>query len=79
MVEAEILLIHGSDHFPISLTIQEDNSLDRCRFKFNAMWLRVDGFKELVEQWWKNAPNYEGNKAFIMFKKLQYIKGKLKV
>ena len=43
------------------------------------MWLRVDGFKEMVKKWWIEAPKWEGNKDFSVFKKLQHIKGKLKV
>ena len=45
MVEAEILPINGSDHFLISLRIQEECVPNRCPFKFEAMWLRENGFK----------------------------------
>lgn len=50
LAEAEILPVYGSDHFPISLRIQEECALDHCPFKFETMWLRVDGFKEMVER-----------------------------
>lgn len=42
------------------------------------MWLHAGGLRELIEQWWKSAPAREGNKAFIFFKKLQFVKSSLK-
>lgn len=46
---AEIRPITGSDHYPICLIIQDDTTPDRCPFKFEAMWLRDNNLKTLVE------------------------------
>lgn len=43
-VQAEMLPIIGSNHYPISVRIQEDVVLDRCPFKFEKMWLRAEVF-----------------------------------
>ena len=67
-MEAKILPIHGLDHFRIGLDIWEDSSPERCPFKLEAMWLRDDGFKELVGWWLASAPSFEGNDVFIFFK-----------
>ncbi|XP_059066715.1 uncharacterized protein LOC131857941 [Cryptomeria japonica] len=42
------------------------------------MWLRKEGFLDRVAKWWAEAPQRYGNKSFIFFKMLQYIKEKLK-
>ncbi|XP_059070351.1 uncharacterized protein LOC131860023 [Cryptomeria japonica] len=76
--EAEILLITGSDHYPICLRIQDDNAPERCPFKFEAMWLWDISIRNLVEQWWKHKPDNPGNKAFILLKKLQFLKEQFK-
>ena len=40
-----------SDHFPIML---EGGGLRRgpSPFRFENMWLKVDGFKDLIRGWW---------------------------
>ena len=43
------------------------------------MWLRFDGFLDLVKGWWLTAPNRKGSCAFKFFKKLQHLKEQLKV
>lgn len=75
---AEILPIKGSYHYPICLRIQDDSATERCPFKFEAMWLRDSNIKNLVEQWWHHIPERPGNKAFIFFKKLQFLKEQFK-
>lgn len=77
-MQAEILPITGSDHYPICVRIHEDEVLERCPFKFEKMWLREEGFLDRVAEWWAKAPQRFGNKDFIFFKKLQYIEKKLK-
>ncbi|XP_059078035.1 uncharacterized protein LOC131876613 [Cryptomeria japonica] len=46
---AEILPFTGSDHYPICLRLQDDNALERCPFKFEAMWLRDGNIKNLID------------------------------
>lgn len=78
LLQAEILPITGSDHYPIYARIHEDEVPERCPFKFEKMWLREARFLDMVAGWWKEATQRFGNKAFIFFKKLQFIKEKLK-
>ncbi|XP_057847249.1 uncharacterized protein LOC131057072 [Cryptomeria japonica] len=75
---AEILLITGSDHYPICLKIQDDSASDRCSFMFEAMWLRDSNIKNLVECRWHYILKKSGNKAFIFFEKLQFLKEQFK-
>ncbi|XP_059077996.1 uncharacterized protein LOC131876577 [Cryptomeria japonica] len=76
--EAEVLAISGSDHFLVSLVVQNDVVPIRCPFKVEKMWFREPSFKELVVGWWKEAPVVEGFLAYQSFKKLSYVKQKLK-
>ena len=66
-----------SDHFPILL---KGGGLRRgpSPFKFENMWLKVNGFKDLIRDWWQGA----GRKESINFRlaaKLKVLKEKIKV
>ena len=65
-----------SDHFPIML---EGGGLRRepSPFRFKNMWLKVEGFKELLKAWWEGDSN-NGSTSFILAKKLKVVKSKLK-
>ena len=43
------------------------------------MCLKIEGFVDLITKWWNKAPERKGNKAFIFFKKLQFVKDQLKI
>ncbi|XP_059077871.1 uncharacterized protein LOC131876475 [Cryptomeria japonica] len=64
----------GSNHFLVSLVVQNDVVPIRCPFKMEKMWFREPSFKELVVGWWKEAPVVEGFLAYQFFKKLSYVK-----
>lgn len=51
----KILTTIGSDHFPISLTIQEESCRSNCPFKFERMWFQDQNFLGLVEEWWREG------------------------
>lgn len=76
--EAEVLAILGSDHFPVSLVVQKDEVPIRCPFKVEKMWLRELSFRDCVARWWKKGPMVKGFLAFHFFKKLSFVKQKLK-
>ena len=62
-----------SDHFPILL----DN--DRVRtdpspFRFELMWMKYEGFKEILKGWWQNL-QFHGSFSFILSAKLKALKG----
>ncbi|KAJ9691474.1 hypothetical protein PVL29_013603 [Vitis rotundifolia] len=66
-----------SDHFPILL-----KGGGICRgpspFRFENMWLKVDGFKELLREWWQGGARV-GRASFRMAAKLKEMKEKIKV
>ena len=66
-----------SDHFPILL------DSDRIRtgpspFWFELMWLKYEGFKEILKGWWQSLV-FHGSYSFILAAKLKGLKGILKV
>ena len=46
-------------------------------FRFENMWLKVEGFKDLFKAWWE-GDNFNGSASFIMAEKLKVVKSKLK-
>jgi exonuclease III len=64
-----------SDHFPISL--ESEGSFRRGGyFKFENMWLKFEGFVELVERWWKSY-QFFGDPSYVLAQKLKALKGDL--
>ena len=46
-------------------------------FRFELMWLKYEGFKEILKGWWQNLHFY-GSFSFILSAKLKALKGILK-
>ncbi|RVW42753.1 hypothetical protein CK203_079930 [Vitis vinifera] len=46
-------------------------------FRFENMWLKVEGFKDLLKAWWE-GDNFNGFCNFILVEKLKVVKSKLK-
>ena len=65
-----------SDHFPIILECG-DFSRGRRPFRFENMWLKADGFKERVKEWW-DSYIFFGTPSYIMACKLKALKTDLK-
>ena len=66
-----------SDHCPILLDcggVRKGKSL----FRFENMWLRVEGFMDKVKEWWQSY-NFRGSPSFVIAKKLQALKYDLKM
>ncbi|RVW24169.1 UDP-glucose:glycoprotein glucosyltransferase [Vitis vinifera] len=65
-----------SDHFPILL---DGGGLRRgpSPFRFENMWLKVEGFRDLLKSWWE-GDNFSGSSSFILVEKLKVLKAKLK-
>ena len=66
-----------SDHSPILF------DSDRMRtgpspFRFELMWLKYEGFKEILKGWWQSLV-FHGSFSFILSAKLKALKGILKV
>ncbi|KAJ9689707.1 hypothetical protein PVL29_012417 [Vitis rotundifolia] len=66
-----------SDHFPILL---KGGGISRgpSPFRFENMWLKVDGFKDLLWEWWQGGARV-GRASFRMAAKLKEMKEKIKV
>ena len=65
-----------SDHFPILLQGKDVVSVKRP-FKFENMWLEVDDFCELVSSFWGEL-RVSGSPSFVLAKKLNFLKRRLK-
>ncbi|XP_034710620.1 uncharacterized protein LOC117933367 [Vitis riparia] len=64
------------NHFPILL---DGGGVRRgpIPFRFENMWLKEEGFKELLKGWWQGF-NYSGSYNFVLSEKLKALKVKLK-
>ncbi|KAJ9693798.1 hypothetical protein PVL29_009659 [Vitis rotundifolia] len=66
-----------SDHFPIVL---EGGGISRgpTPFRFENMWLKVEGFKDMVRAWWQEI-EVRGSASFRLNVKMKEIKKNLRV
>ena len=65
------------DHFPIMLD-SDGVRTGPVPFRFELMWLKYEGFKDILKGWWQNFHFY-GSFSFILSAKLKALKGILKV
>ncbi|RVW27610.1 hypothetical protein CK203_099117 [Vitis vinifera] len=65
-----------SDHSPIVLEAG-GFSTGKSPFRFENMWLKLDGFKDLVRSWW-NGYSVEGYSSHCIAEKLKALKKDLK-
>ena len=42
-------------------------------FRFENIWLKIDGFKDKVHSWWNRYP-FSGTPSFVLAKKLKALK-----
>ncbi|XP_041017909.1 uncharacterized protein LOC121260128 [Juglans microcarpa x Juglans regia] len=65
-----------SDHFPL---LSDCGSLhERQRyFKFENMWLKVNGFTDKVRSWWSSY-KFSGTRCFVLARKLKALKNDLR-
>ena len=66
-----------SDHCPVLLDSEEINS-GPSPFCFEIMWLKFDGFKDLLRDWWQSL-HFSGSFSFVLASKLKALKGILRV
>ena len=64
-------------HFPILLDGGDLRS-GPSSFRFEIMWLKVEGFKDLLQSWWSGF-SFNCSYSYILTKKLKALKAKLKV
>jgi len=77
-IEATILPVAGSDHWPIKLEIYLKQRPANKPFIFEAFWLRNESLMEKVEEWWKASEQRGKNKMHTFQLKLKEMKNKLK-
>ncbi|RVW83965.1 Ran-binding protein 1-like c [Vitis vinifera] len=65
-----------SDHSPIILEAGGFSS-GKSPFRFENMWLKIEGFKDLVKSWW-NGYSVEGFSSHCIAEKLKALKKDLK-
>ena len=65
-----------SDHSPIVLEAGGFSS-GKSPFRFESMWLKIEGFKDLVRSWW-NGYSVEGYSSHCIAEKLKALKKDLK-
>ncbi|RVW34075.1 Transposon TX1 uncharacterized 149 kDa protein [Vitis vinifera] len=66
-----------SDHFPI-LLMGGGIRRDPTPFRFENMWLKVDGFIDLLRGWWQGI-EVRGRASFRLAYKMKVLKHKIKV
>ncbi|RVW29580.1 Exonuclease 1 [Vitis vinifera] len=66
-----------SDHFPILL---DEGGVRRglVPFRFENMWLKEEGFKDLLKGWWQGL-RFSGSFSFILAEKLKALKEKRRI
>ena len=76
-VTQSILLRPISDHSPILL--EGGTWLNGpSPFRFENTWLKVEGFKELIRDWWQSF-EFRGTYSYVLMGKIKAQKVKLKV
>ena len=61
-----------SDHFPILLVVG-GMARGKSPFRFENMWLKLDGFVDKVDSWW-NCHSFLGTPSYVFAKKLKALK-----
>ena len=66
-----------SDHCPVML--DSDGLISGpSPFRFENMWLKFEGFKDLLRGWWQTL-HFSGSFSFVLASKLKALKGILKI
>ena len=66
-----------SDHFPILLEGGRSLSKGPSPFRFKNMWIKEEGFKDLIRDWWQSF-EFKGTSSYALMEKLKAIKKFLK-
>eukprot|EP00253_Pinus_taeda_P035189 PITA_35189 len=77
-IEATILPVAGSDHWPVKLEVDLKQRPPNKPFRFEAFWLRNEGLMEKLEEWWRMSDQRGKNKMHTFQLKLKEMKNKIK-
>ena len=47
-------------------------------FRFENMWIKEEGFKDLIRDWWQSF-EYRGTSSYVLMEKIKALKSKLKI
>ena len=76
-VRQSILPRPTSDNFPILLEGGRRLSRGPPPFKFENMWIKEEGFKDLIRNWWLSF-EFKGTSSYVLLEKLKALKILLK-
>jgi hypothetical protein len=74
MVESNILLKAGSDHWPVQFWIDTIATPKLKPFRFQKFWLIHPDFQEVARTWWTNAEIQQGAKMFYFHQRIKNFK-----
>jgi exonuclease III len=77
-LDCNILPWGGSDHWPMQLEAGFQTTPKNRPFRFEKFWIEHPTFKEIIKQWWREEQPEQGTRMFKLYKKLKYIKYRLK-
>ena len=77
-MDCNILPWGGSDHWPVQLEANFQTTPKNRPFRFEKFWIEHPTFKENINQWWQEELPDQVTSMFKLYKKLKYIKHKLK-
>ena len=66
-----------SDHFPVLLEGGRCFKRGPYPFRSENVWIKEEGFKELITDWWNNF-EFRGTSSFVLTEKIKALKVKLK-
>ena len=66
-----------SNHHPILLEGGGCPVRGPLPFRFENMWLKVEGFKNLINDWWRSS-EIRGTSSYVLTKKLKALKAHLR-
>ena len=66
------------DHFPILLEGGRVMPKRPSPFRFENMWIKEEGFKDLIKVWWQRL-EFRGTSSYVLTEKMKAIKNLLKI
>ncbi|XP_059076457.1 uncharacterized protein LOC131875799 [Cryptomeria japonica] len=77
-IDTRIILQAGSNHLPVTLSINHEAPKNRNYFKFQSMWWRDPNFIELLKTWSLESDIFSSSPSFCFIKRIQSIKNNIK-
>jgi hypothetical protein len=78
-LEASILNVPGSDHWPIQLWLDVPTTPGKKPFRFEHFWLNHRDFQEKIQDWWREVEVPHVSKMYRFQQQLKNLKQILKL